>query len=306
MGSVTRDARVGIAGPLGEAPGTIPVTASFAAPDGSLRTGSTQVVLEDVTADVAAFQALSTIEKAYGSTASGTVRFDLSVELRRADGSTTTVRRSDVLSSRSAVTGYPVSYQAADEVWYTITQLAEQDLENVEILSVAMTGTTSTTFDSLSVRAVEQRQSRRPTVADNAPRRRATLAAPSPLPQFQPMRSPVQVVAGTPLQVRVAMASLASGRLSRTTLLVPVPADAAGGFASLDLQAGQESFFFDGEQANTFDELLAEVRNRPGRASITATLTYETDEGELGQRSVTRSLRAPAADLYRSYEVVVS
>ncbi len=204
------------------------------------------------------------------------------------------------------MTGYPLSYQVADEVYATISQLVDQDLEDVEILSVAMTGTTSTTFDSLSVRTVEQRQSRRPTIADNAPRRRASVAAPSPLPQFRPVRAPVQVVAGTPLQVRVGMASLATGRLTRTTLLVPVPADAEGGFASLDLVAGQESFFFfDEDQPETFDELLAEVRNRPGRASITATLTYETADGELGQRSVTRSLREPAAYLYRSYEVVV-
>ncbi|MGI8879009.1 MAG: hypothetical protein ACR2KJ_00540, partial [Jatrophihabitans sp.] len=175
-----------------------------------------------------------------------------------------------------------------------------------DILSVAMTGTTSTTFDSLSVRALEQRQSRLPTIAENAARRRGTVAPPSPLPQFRPLRTPVQVVAGTPLQVRVGMASLATGRLTRATLLVPVPAEAAGGFASLDLEAGQESFFFDGDQADTFTELLAEVRNRPGRASITATLTYETADGDLGQRSVTRSLQAPAAELSRSYEVVVS
>lgn len=282
VGTVTSDSRVGIAGPLGTAPESTPVTASFTSPNGVVRTGSSQAVLGEITPDVAALQAVSTIERAYGAAAAGTVRFTLKVTVERADGSTTVVTRKDVASSSSALARGPVAFVVADEVYRTVLELQDQELEDVRIAAVDISGSVSTTHSALRLRTVERRQ----------------------VSAFRPMTDYTRLAAGTPLQVRVGLSPTGSSAISRTTLTIPTPRDAAGGFGSVDLVAGEEAaFVVEPVEPETYDQLVDQVKKRPGRASISVLLTYERADGTVGQTLVTSTTATQVQNIYRSYAV---
>lgn len=282
VGTVTRDTTTGIAGPLGEAPTTIPVTTSITSPTGVVKQGSTQVVLDDVLADVAAIQTQSVIDSAYGSSSAGSASYTVRVNMERADGTPASLVRTDRVASRSAVTGAPVSFLVADSVYFLMNRLVDQDLEDVDITSVEVTATTSTAYDAYTLRTVERRQ----------------------VKPFAPLQPFTRLNAGQTLQLRLGLTQPGSSTIRSTTLNVPVPADAAGGIGALDIVGGSDGFAFEGEEEpESFDELLADLRTAPGSAYVSAVLSYETTDGGFDQVVVSKLLKSSVRPVFRSYEL---
>lgn len=282
VGTVDRDTITGIAGPLDVAPSTIPVTASFTSPSGVVKQGSTQVVLDDVLADVAAIQTQTMIDSAYGGGSSGSASYTVRVDMQRADGSPATLVRTDRVASRSGVTGPPVSWLVADAVYFLLGRLAQQELEDVDITSVEVTGTTSTVYDAYTLRTVERRQ----------------------LKPFAPLQPYTLLHAGRTLQLRLGVTQPGSTTVRTTILNVPVPAEASGGMGTLEISGGSDGFFYDeGQEPETFDDLLTQLRTAQGSAYVTATLTYETVTGDLDQVVVSKLLKSSIRPVYRSYEL---
>lgn len=282
VGTVDTDATAGIAGPVGLIPETTTVSTSFTTPSGAQRTGSTEVVLGDVVADIAAFQAQSSVDSAYGAQSAGSAAFTVEVDLRREDGTLDTVTRSDRVASRSALTDFPVSFLVADSVYFLLAELTQQDLEAVTVEDVRITGTLSTRYDAYTLRTVERRQ----------------------VNPFAPLQPFTLLRAGRPLDLRIGVTQPGSSTVRTTVMSVPIPADASGGAGVLEVIAGPEAqFLLPEEPPATFDELLEQLRSRPGAASVAVLLTYDTESGETGQVVVTKLLKSAINPAFRSYEV---
>jgi hypothetical protein len=282
VGTVTRDATTGIAGPLGQVPDSTTVTARFTSPAGTVRTGVSEVVLADVVADVSALQTQQTIDTAYGASSAGSASYTVQVSLRRADGRLQTVNRSDRVASRSAVTGLPVSYLVADAVYGLLSELTLQELEQITIESVSVTGTLSTRYDAYTLKSIDRRQ----------------------LKPFAPLRSYTLLWPGRTLQLRVNVTQAGSTLVRSTIMDVPVPADARGGYGYLDVATGAEgAYLLPYRPPRTFDALLTQVRTRPGDATVTVVLTYQSTSGRTKQVVVTKLLKSSINPTSRSYEL---
>lgn len=282
LGTVDTDATAGIAGPVGVLPDTTTVSTEFTTPTGGVRTGSTEVVLDEVIADVAALQAQSSIDGAYGAASAGSAAFTVEVDLRREDGAVQTVTRSDRVASRSALVGLPVSFLVADSVFLLLAELTQQDLEAVTVTGVRITGTLSTRYDAYTLRSVDRRQ----------------------INPFAPLQPFTLLRAGRPLDLRIGVTQPGSSLVRSTVVSVPIPADASGGSGSLEVVTGSEAqFLFPEEPPATFDELLAQLQARPGSATVAVVLTYDTQSGDTGQVVVTKLLKSAINPAFRSYQV---
>ncbi len=270
VGTVDRDTLTGISAKLGVAPPTTLVSASLTRlGTRAATTGSSRAVFEPFLPDIAANQLYVTTLKAFGTDSAGSAAITTTITGVRANGARFTLRYADRYSSTGSL-----AFEVADAAFLSLLRLTNQNLEDVRITSVSFTGAVDTKIRQFRVTKVLVKQG-------------ASFVVPG--------RAGVRVTPGTPLPVRVTLASYRNREPARTyTLSVPVPRVPRGTSGQLTVSAGavmtgQGPEGPEATEPTTFDQLLRELQTAPRNAEIRAQLDLED------RPSTRASLRVGAA-----------
>jgi hypothetical protein len=244
-GTVDLDNLTGIRAKLGVAPPTTLVTAGLTPVGGTAARLTSRAVYEPWTPDVAAFNTLYGVEQALGSDTPGSAAVTITVKGTRANGRAFTLTRSDRYAST-----YAISYAVADQVYYLISDLVNQTLEDVHLTSIAVTGTVEPTIRQYSVTALKVKKG-------------AAYVTPT---------DPISAIAGGNISLRYTLTPYKGiGSQKTVDLSVPVAAGTAGSSATLQALGGSDIFAI-GPAPSDFTELLDNWRKAPRNASVHASL----------------------------------
>lgn len=256
VGTLDQDRLAGIRGRFGAAPAAVPVTSYLTATGNVTRSGRTDVNGQDFVAGIGAEHLLANMDRVADRLGGGTAQLRVVVDGKRASGASfqldTTNRYADVGD---------VSFAAFFPVLEQLWAVADNPFEDTEITAVRFTGSMTDRFTDYSVGAVAVRR-------PNGAFVRLSAAA------------PLEVTAGTRLHLRVTLVPYRNiGPARNVDLSVAVPANTAGGMASLAVTGGPGNMFEDEPQdtTETFDDVLRDLRTQTPNNSVNATLVVEKE-----------------------------
>lgn len=263
VGTVNYDSLTGIAATLGAAPaGMVPVTTTLKNQSGKVFHGSTSVAAADFLPDIAAYGTLYDVERALGASSKGTANVTITIKGKRANGSAFTVIRKS-----GQVSNYNLAYDLADTVYILTDALVNQDLEKVKLTSISMEGSVT--------RAVKGYKASKLQVYRNGAWRNASSG-------------PFLVRSKGKLNTRVTLTSLDGSVKKTASLMTTIPSVSHGSSGSLTFSAGSDPWWWDFSDADTFSELLAEIKALPVSNALYADIVFQTEKGT----KITRASRA--------------
>jgi SpoIVB peptidase S55 len=247
VGAVDQDRFAGIRADFGEPLTTIPITSRTFAEDLSRETvGRTDAATSEIAAFIAPEHEYLNIISAMDSAGAGSAETRWTVTGTRADGSTFSLSRSDMASSR-----YEIAFEAIYDTYEMIYELYFQDFEEIEFTSID--------WEQVTVREeIRQYQIGRVLVSkdgDTYTRRRSVTARP-----------------GSTLYLRVLLDPFQDDADSRKvdfTLRVPRNAHRSG---EIQIFGGPLRRFGLARGAKSFDDLLDKMRDLPVQNSLNVNL----------------------------------
>lgn len=269
VGTLDQDRIAGIRGVLGPLPDTAAVTSTIESNDGASRDGTTHGTVPDFLPLVSSFHLLSNFDRVADFIGKGTSDLRWVISGTRADGSPFQV---DV--DNSYASPWDISFDSIFESWSQLEEIQFNRFENVTITGVHYSGAISDEFTRYKIQDVLLRK------------RDGTRA---PLSQ----EDVVRVVTGTRLNLRVILAQDRNvGDPVAVDLSVVVPADRVGASGWVNIAGGGSGGEFEdgpgdggsGQEPQTFDELLAQLRDITPNNSVNATLNLDSESGFI-QRS---------------------
>jgi hypothetical protein len=267
VGTATQDRAFGQVTRLGAGPASIPIDSqAHGNGTGLTRTGHSEVGMAK-DAGLATFLHISAnLARVHQKTGEGTTWEHLVIKGTRANGQPFTVDRDEISSDR----GNAANVLAVD-TGRRIDALIGNRFEAVRIDSIRTDFTAEEQFKEYAL---------------------GTVKALAPDGTFQEVDQahPVQATAGGTIVLHVTLTPYQNrGTVREVEIQVPVPADAAGAAALLDIEGGVppfQGFHLGGEDAGSFDELVAQLGAQYRRNGVVATLR-PTLPGTIGQPPVT-------------------
>ncbi len=255
VGTLDQDRLAAIRAQLGPAPPAVRVDSTvMSLDDGASRLGTTLVNLPSFVPDTAAFHLLNNLDRVADRIGGGTVQLRWVIQGTRASGAPFTVDVSNMFANQFDVT-FESIFQPADHLF----AIENNPFEAAKITGVRFTGAVSSTFGQYSIDSV-------------LVRRPGDSFVPAPTEE------PLQVEAGSQLNLRVVLIPLRGGSGPvNVDLSLVVPAETAGGFGSVAVTGGLFSGDEEPEEAATFGELLAQLRGITPHNSVNATLFVEKE-----------------------------
>ena len=263
VGTLDQDRLAAVRGRLGDGPATVPVTSSITSrDDDTTRAGTTRVTMPEFVPDVAAFHLLTNWDLVFDSIGRGTADLRWVIQGKRASGAPFKV---DVKNKYASP--WDISFESIFDSFEHLWLIESNEFENVKIDSVSYTGSISSEFARYTVSSVQIRR-------------------PDGTYQPAPTSTPLKVVAGTRLNLRVVLAPYRNvGPVKNVDFSLVVPARTVGDFGWVDViggpGGGDEFDEFDelaNGSAESFDDLLADLRGLVPNNSVTATLNVEHED----------------------------
>lgn len=252
VGTVDQDRLAGIRAALGDGPTTVPVSSTVTSTEGGARDGVTQIAFSRFLPDIAALHLLVNNDRVFEQVGPGTAELRMVVDGLRASGAPFQLDRSNMYASPDDISVFPV-----DDAFTQLSAIHQNPFEDITITGVRFEEEMSPTFTYYSITQVSSRQ------ADGS---------------YQPVPTdePLQVVAGTRLQLRVTLTPYRNlGPAVNVDLSVLVPHGSAGAFGSLDVFGGPS---LDEEEPANFDQLLAQLEGTAPNNAVSANLSIFEEE----------------------------
>ncbi|MGB3184565.1 MAG: hypothetical protein WBG36_08680 [Ornithinimicrobium sp.] len=248
-GTITEDRLAGLKGTLDSGPVTTPVVSTLSNLDsGRERTGVTEAVTPDWTADIAAFHALVNMERVLDSAGGGVARTDLTIK-----GTTNNGPWSVTIDGVTAER-YDLAFLTGFELYEPLYQIMEYPRKEAEITSVTLNGTVTEEYQAINMVS-----------ADIRVKGKWQRLNESNLPRVRSDRYIKMRINGYPYK--------SSTKVRQEFTLPPQPR----GFTSVELTGGAEGFYefdFEGEERTprTFNRLLRALRDAPSGAQVGVSL----------------------------------
>jgi hypothetical protein len=247
VGAVDQDRFAGIRADFGQPVDTIPITSrTFAEDLDRERVGRTDAVTSEIATFVAPEHGYLNIISAMDSVGGGSAETQWTITGTRADGSTFTLSRSDMVSSR-----YDIAFEAVYDTYQALYELYFQKFEEIEFTSID--------WEQITVRdEVRHYRIRRVLVSENGGRYIQTRQ--------------ITVRPGAALNFRVLLDPFDEDAADKTvdlSLRVPRNAHRSG---EVQIFGGPERRFRLARGATSFDDLLDRLSDLPVRNSLNANL----------------------------------
>ena len=265
VGTIDQDRIAGIAGFVGATPPTSDVT-SHVTSGGRSRTGTTHITFADAFPDIAMSHLLANQDRLFDGIGKGSGRTAWTLSGTREDGSSFTLRRSDVYADPG-----DISFATAVDLYDALSRLAFNGTEDVSLDHVEVNASLARTFDHYLVKRVRARVGGAWITVDET--------------------DTLQLRAGRTQRLRVRLVSPVSG--PRTVVLdVPVPRRSAGLFGTLDVYGGNTGLFPDeeffgadplagsGTGEPSVDDVLRSIRTEPHNDQVVADLAFYDEAGD--------------------------
>jgi hypothetical protein len=270
VGTVDQDRLAGIRGKLGAGPPTTLVDSDLTANTVTRRQGQTRITLPRAVPDIAPLHLLSNLDRVADRIGGGVTNINWVIRVTRASGTSVPVsvrnRYADPVDA-----SFASIFDVADQ----LAALETNRFENIKITEVDFTGNISSTFANYTLESLLVR-----------------------LPSGQlvpaPTNQPLQVVAGSRINLRAVLRPYRSATVKNVDLAVVVPADSAGGIGLVQVVGGPGDAA--GEpppEPTSFDALLAQLRGLVPNDALTAQLSVEqeTPTGIIQRRTSTRKIQ---------------
>lgn len=269
-GVVNQDRLTGLRARLGAKPTHLTkiITHVTTPSTGTHRTARSYTPLTGWVPDTAANAVYGSIITALEKYGAGTAKLGYAVLGRRAGGKPFHLRRSDYVASQS-----DIGYDAADELYVPLSQLADNSFRHIHIRRVVVSARVGERFRQWSVKALQIRKSGRYVKAKHQ-----------------------RVVPGQTLHLRA--------KLQETNQLKPVryvrydvtvPPDARR-FGYVEASGGARGPRF--VSGSSFNRLLHKLQHLPHNASLRFTSLFETHSGEVQRHLSLRLDRPVSGDRY--------
>jgi hypothetical protein len=275
IGAISQDRLSGLFGLQDAAavPGTSEITSYVEVPGEWSRTGSTKISVPDSVPDIAAFHLLADQDRVFDSINKGSATVGWTVTGKRANGRAFTYSRTDKFANE-----YDLSFEPVFDLYDELARMHFNDIEDVTIDKIKTTSVMSRKYAAYKVKKVRVRMRGR----------------------WHAVRSdrPLLLRGGTTKRFEVLLTSgdLAPARV-RVKLEVPKRIGHKSGMLEIlggnSYYSGGEEDFSEGYylgsgQSNapeTFDALLAKMRNQPRNDQVIARLMLFKRDGTLLKRS---------------------
>ncbi|HEX2362054.1 MAG TPA: hypothetical protein VHI11_08295 [Jiangellaceae bacterium] len=220
-------------------------------PGGGSRTATTQVNMHDFVPDIAFSHVLANFDRVADRIGGGTAELRWIIEGTRASGAPFTVNVRNKYANP-----FDVSFEAAVQPADQLFAITSNSYEAAEITRVGFIGSIDSDFTNYTIDSVLIRR---------------------PNGQFvpAPTSAPLQVVAGSRLNLRVKLRPYREPTLVDADISVIVPPGTVGALGSVDIFGGPGEF--EPEEPANFDELLAQPTGVPPNDSVNATLSVEQE-----------------------------
>lgn len=250
VGRINQDRHVGVAGRLGDAPRSVPVTSTVRRGSDS-RTGRTDVYDWSWLDLVVEAHVESNLARSLGLGA-GTARTTMTITGRLPDKKPFTVRRSG-----ETTTGRSVTWDVASDMSRVITGM--QQFPGASITSVDLKATMARSLTRAVITGVSIRKAGR-------------WVAVRP-------GSTLDLAAGTTAVLRVGLRRNTGGGAWHETLRLPVPAEAAGASTTLSVLSGGAEAARRMPEVETAAAAVAAFNARPQRSDVVVSLPLREDFG---------------------------
>lgn len=251
VGAVTQDRKAAIAGATGRLPATASITSRTSAGHESVP-GRTEVSVDDALAWTAALHTLVNGDAAYDGIRGGTSTMSWSITVERADGSETTIRRTDRFADGSDIT-----YETPWSLYADLARIRRQGYEDVTVINVSTQTSYAERIRQAQLGRIEVRQGGRWNAVGQHER--------------------LHVHRGATLPLRVTLdpspESDTGVHTVRTTARVPAGAPRRG---SLVVEGGQSVYARPGG-VQSFDQYAGFLAGQPPNNSVNATVYVRRD-----------------------------
>ncbi|MEJ7707352.1 MAG: hypothetical protein WKF82_08805 [Nocardioidaceae bacterium] len=256
VGRISGDRLAAIRGVMNEFPSSTEVTSHVEATNGNSRNGRTVITYRPATPYLSAIHLLSNADRVLDRIGGGTATVRWTFHGTRADGRSWTFAHGDRFASSRDIT-----FESIFESYRQMSQILHNKFERVQITDVHYRASYSPKFHALQIENFQIKPADRwITITSHRPAR--------------------TVNAGTDLPIRLTLApSGGNGDTKVVFLAVRVPKSARGE-GVLYVEGGGET---GGTKAQSFDELLTNLRNASRNSAVTATLRTES-QGRGGSR----------------------
>ena len=254
VGVVDRDRTTGLRAELGAKPkGAFPITTSLVPNGEAPVTGSTIGVYQPYAADISALHLQANIVKALGGQGRGSAALTFTITGRTAAGTPFSLVRSDHYSDP-----YDISYAAADDLYYNIEPMIDQDFKDVTITSVNITGTVSDSVKQYKVTAVKMYKNGK----------------------WVPQKGSIATKAGATVYRQITLTKVRSSETAILKLKVKIPARTEGSVGTLTISDGRASNVSD-DEPKSFTGLLKQLADYPTNDTIAGTLMLSNDDSPI-------------------------
>jgi hypothetical protein len=250
-GTTDQDRLAGIRSRMGPAPSAIPITSAITSvDDGSSRTGTTNVNVQQFIADGVFSHLLANVDRVADRIGGGSLDLHWTIRGTRASGAPFTVDVANRYADPTDVSFLSV-FDPADQVF----AIDNNEFEDAKITSVDVTGSVSSTVVQYTIDSVRIRK----------PTGGSVL-----LPPDQAIRA----VAGSRLNLRVVLRPYRGiGPNKNVDVSIVIPPDTAGDSGEVDVVGGPELLFQ--PQPTSFTQLLQQLNGVTPNNAVTATLSLE-------------------------------
>jgi hypothetical protein len=269
-GTVEQDRLAGIKSRLGATPATTPVTTSFAVDGAPAASLTTRSAAQPFLADVSFNHVLAAVDRGLDKIGPGSATITTRVRGLRPNGTAFDLLRTDKVSSNGDLS-LNLAFRTADLVF----ALTSNEFEEVNIRSISVTGTLSSTASDYRVTAFKVRSAGK----------------------FIPAPATINVREGGVLTTQLTLTPYRNQGATRLVeLAIPVPSGSGNGYGSLTVAAGES---FPTSEPTSFYSLLSQLRSTPGPDNLRLVMSVQNfDTG----RTVTSRVSATADRAVVPYE----
>lgn len=252
-GTVDQDRTVGVRGLPGPVPDAAEVTSTLTSgDDGTSRSGTTLVNLQDFLASIAAEHVTAGFDRVGDFIGRGSSELRWVITGTRPSGEAFTVEMAN-----RYVNEVDVGFFTPDELALQIDTLHRNRFEDVEITGVELTGSVSSRFRQYTLEAVLVRQPD------------GSYAPP-------PADTPIPVTPGGTLELRVVLSPYqGDGEVTEVDLALEVPADAPAGAGEARVFGGPDLEAPPAGAPGSFDELVEQLEGVTPNNAVTAALRLD-------------------------------
>lgn len=264
VGTIAQDRLAGIAGPLGPIPDSATVTTDVSSGNRS-RQGSTDVYLGDWVPEVALTALLSNEDRIFDGYGEGSGEVSYKVVGRRADGSRFRLTRSDLYADK-----YDLAWETVDDLYMALARVVNNRSEDVTITKVDAQAALSRDYDHARIHKLYVKRAGKWRRLGPDARQFLTLRVGKKHKFLVKLQTPDGV--------------------TRKVVELPVQRRDLGQRGQLKFRGGNSlsgGYFYNGggSSKQTFDELLADIKNEAHNDDIVAKLRYR-QRNRSGERIV--------------------